>query len=64
MEKILLLFSLAAQHEWRMQQMDVKFAFMNGVLEEEVYMKQLLDYMRRGEEKKVLKLKKVLYDLK
>jgi len=44
--------------------MDVKFAFMNGVLEEEVYMKQLLDYMRRGEEKKVLKLKKVLYDLK
>ncbi|XP_027922735.1 uncharacterized protein LOC114180632 [Vigna unguiculata] len=35
METIRLLFSLAAQHGWRIQQMDVKSAFLNGILEEE-----------------------------
>jgi len=33
-------------------------------LEEEVYMEEPLDYMRKGEEKKALKLKKALYGLK
>jgi len=49
METIRLLFSLAAQHGWRIQQMDVKSAFLNGILEEEVYIEQGLGYMRRGE---------------
>jgi len=44
--------------------MDVKSAFMNGVLEEEVYVEQPHGYMRRGKEKKVLRLKKTLYGLK
>jgi len=37
---------------------------LNGVLEEEVFVEQPLGYMRRGEEKKVLRLKKALYGLK
>ena len=37
METIRLLISLAAQHRWTILQMDVKSAFLNGVLEEEVY---------------------------
>ena len=45
-------------------QMDVKSAFLNGVLKEEVYLKQSPGYMKIREEKKVLKLKKVLYRLK
>ena len=45
-------------------QMDVKSAFLNGVLEEEVYLEQQPGYMKIGEEKKVLKLKKALYGLK
>ena len=64
METIRLLISLAAQHRWTILQMDVKSAFLNGVLEEEVYVEQPLGYMRRGEEKKVLRLKKALYGLK
>ncbi|KAG8472851.1 hypothetical protein CXB51_034771 [Gossypium anomalum] len=44
--------------------MDVKSAFLNGVLIEEVYIEQPPGYMKSGEEKKVLKLKKALYGLK
>ncbi|KAM1297216.1 hypothetical protein EV1_023816 [Malus domestica] len=61
---IRLLISLAAQNKWNIQQMDVKFAFLNGVLEEEVYIQQPLGYEIKGHEVKVLKLKKALYGLK
>ena len=44
--------------------MDVKSAFLNGVLKEEVYLVQPPGYVKIGEEKKVLKLKKALYGLK
>ena len=44
--------------------MDVKSAFLNGVLEEKVYIEQPPGYMKIGEEKKVLKLNKTLYGLK
>jgi len=44
--------------------MDVKSALLNGVLKEEVYIEQPLGCMRRGEEKKVLRLKKALFGLK
>ena len=42
--------------------MDVKFAFLNGILEEEVYIQQPLGYEVKGQEDKVLKLKKTLMD--
>ena len=64
METIRLLISQAAQFKWPIFQMDVKSAFLNGVLEEEVYIEQPPGYMKIGEEKKVLKLKKALYGLK
>jgi len=64
METIRLIISQVAQFKWPIFQMDVKSAFLNGVLEKEVYLKQPLGYMKVGEENKVLKLKKVLYGLK
>ena len=42
-ETIRLLLSLAVQFEWAIYQMDVKSTFLNGVLEEEIYMEQPLD---------------------
>eukprot|EP00253_Pinus_taeda_P024043 PITA_24043 len=44
--------------------MDVKSAFLNGVLKEEVYVVQPPDYEIEGQEDKVYRLKKALYGLK
>jgi hypothetical protein len=42
----------------------VKSSFLNGLLEEEVYIEQPLGYKVKGQEDKVLKLNKALYGLK
>ncbi|GKE00765.1 retrovirus-related pol polyprotein from transposon TNT 1-94, partial [Tanacetum coccineum] len=64
METIRLLISQAAQNGWKIYQMDVKFASLNSVLDEVVYIEQPPGYMKVGEETKVLKLQKALYGLK
>ena len=60
LETIRLIISLAAQNKWKIQQMDVKSAFLNGVLEKEVYIQQPSGYEVKGHKDKVLKLKKAL----
>ena len=42
----------------------MKYAFLNIILEEEVYVDQPLGYTVKGHEDKVYKLKKALYGLK
>eukprot|EP00253_Pinus_taeda_P022328 PITA_22328 len=56
--------SIAAQNKWKVYQMDVKSAFLNGVLIEDVYIEQPLGYEKKGQEHKVCRLKKALYGLK
>ena len=56
--------ALATQEDWKVHHMDVKSAFLNGDLTEEVYVEQPLGYEKKGEERKVYKLKKALYGLK
>jgi Reverse transcriptase (RNA-dependent DNA polymerase) len=41
--------------------MNMKSAFLNGVLENDVYVEQQLGYIKSGKEHKVLRLKKTLY---
>ncbi|KAH9294697.1 hypothetical protein KI387_038285, partial [Taxus chinensis] len=49
---IRMIFSLAAQFGWKFHQMDVKSAFLNGDLQEEVYMTQPEGYVVPREETK------------
>ncbi|MCY6524956.1 reverse transcriptase domain-containing protein, partial [Actinobacillus pleuropneumoniae] len=44
--------------------MDVKSAFLNGILEEEIYVQQPPGYDVESNEEKVYRLKKALYGLK
>ena len=48
LETIRLLISLVAQNQWRIFQMDVKSAFLNGYLEEELYVEQPIGYVVEG----------------
>ena len=58
------LLSLAAQKGWKVHQMDVKTAFLNGDLKENVFMSQPEGFVVKGKEQKVCKLVKSLYGLK
>eukprot|EP00253_Pinus_taeda_P017646 PITA_17646 len=58
------LFALAAQTGWKVHQMDVKTAFLNGDLKENVFMSQPEGFAVKGHEHKVCKLVKSLYGLK
>jgi hypothetical protein len=61
---IRVLLSLAASHGLFVHQMDVKTAFLNGELEEEIYMDQPDGFIAKGQEGKMCKLLKSLYGLK
>ena len=64
LETIRLLISLATQNQCKIFQMDIKSAFLNGYLEEELYVEQTIGYVVKEQKDKVLKLKKALYGLK
>ena len=61
---IRMLLALASIHNLIVHQMDVKTAFLNGELNEEIYMKQPEGCVIPGQENKVCKLVRSLYGLK
>ena len=61
---IRVLLSLAASYGLIVHQMDVKIAFLNRELEDEIYMDQPDRFIANGQEGKVCKLLKSLYGLK
>lgn len=61
--KVRIVISIATGHGWEMHQMDVSNAFLQGDLNEDVYMELSLGFQRPGKNK-VCKLQKSLYGLK
>ena len=62
---IRVLMALAAHFDWEIHHMDVTSAFLNGDLEETVYMQQIPGFEATGEQADyVCKLRKSLYGLK
>jgi hypothetical protein len=58
------IIALAASMGWRLHQMDVKTAFLNGEIEEEVYIEQLDGFVIHEQKSHVYRLKKAMYGLK
>ena len=61
---IIAVLSLMAYFDMQLEQMDVKTAFFNGDLEEQIYMVQPQGFSQPGQEHLVCKLRKSLYGLK
>ena len=63
-DSLRVILALVAYFDLEMHQMDVKTAFLNGDLEEEVYMKQPEGFLSSVGEHLVCKLNKSIYGLK
>ena len=63
-KSIRILLAIAAFYDYEIWQMDVKTAFLNGDLEEEVYMVQPEGFIDPENAKKICKLKRSIYGLK
>ena len=58
------ILAIATSKGWKIHQMDIKTAFFNGVIEEEVYLEQPEGFEVHNKQTHVCKLKKALYGLK
>jgi hypothetical protein len=58
------IIALAAKMKWKLHQMDVKTTFLNGVIEEEVYIEKPQGFEVEDRKCHVCRLNKALYGLK
>lgn len=63
-ETVRLLLALAAKNCWEVHLLDVKTSFLNGEIQEEVYVTQPEGFVKRGKEHLVYRLLKVRYGLR
>ncbi|KAD7117504.1 hypothetical protein E3N88_04772 [Mikania micrantha] len=63
-ETIRVVTATAGHRGWELHQLDVKTAFLNGDLSEEIYVQQPEGFIINGSEDKVYRLRKALYGLK
>ena len=64
LESLRTLIALSTQRGLELHHVDVHTAFLNGTLQEEVYMQQPTGYKKEGEEHLVCRLRKSIYGLK
>ncbi|KAA0036645.1 Retrovirus-related Pol polyprotein from transposon TNT 1-94 [Cucumis melo var. makuwa] len=63
-DSLRIIMALVAHYDLELHQMDVKIVFLNGNLDEEVFMDQPEGFMVEGKEHMVCKLKRSIYGLK
>ena len=63
-DSLRIIMALVAHFDLELHQMDVKTAFLNGNLDEDIYMEQPEGFTKKGNEHLVCKLKKSIYGLK
>ncbi|KAL0559465.1 hypothetical protein IC582_004076 [Cucumis melo] len=63
-DSLRIIMTLVAHYDLELHQMDVKTAFLNGNLDEKVFMDQPEGFMVEGKEHMVCKLKRSIYGLK
>ena len=61
---IRLILAIMTRMDLELYQMDVKTAFLNGDLDEQIYMDQPLGFELKGQERKICKIKRSIYGLK
>ena len=64
LKSIRILLSIVAHYDYEIWQMDIKTAFLNGNLEEEINMTQSKGLILKNQEHMVCKLKRSIYGLK
>ena len=64
LKSIKILLSIAAVLDYEIWQMDFKTTFLNGHLEENIYMQQQDGFTQKGQEQIVCKLQRSIYGLK
>ena len=64
LESIRILLAIASHLNFKLYQMDVKSAFLNEMLQEELYVEQTKGFVDPHRSNDVYKLKRALYDLR
>ena len=64
LESIRLLLSISCVHKFKLHQMDVKSVFINGFLQEEVFVEQPKGFVDAHHPNHIYRLKNALYGLK
>lgn len=62
--QVRVILTLALTQGWRISQLDVIYAFINGEITEEVYMAHLQKFKKSGSLHQIYKVEKALYSLK
>ena len=60
---ICLILAIVAHMDLELHQIDVKTTFLNGELNEEIYMEQLIGFIIQGQNRKVCRLNRSIYDI-
>ena len=64
MEGVRIMIAYASYKGFKVYQMDVKSTFLNGILEEEVYIEQIEGFANKNNKNMVCRMHKALYRLK